>query len=258
MLLTIDIGNTNILMSIFDDDKKVAFARMRTDTLKTSEEYAVLIKNILHLKEISRAYIDGAIISSVVPALQTTFRRAIHMLCGVKALTVGPGLKTGLHINIDNPAQLGSDMVCVSVAALEKYPGDSIVVDLGTATTVSAVRANGEFLGCSILPGIRISLEALASRAAQLQQIDLSVEPKAVIGKNTVDSMTSGILYGNAAMVDGMVDRYKEVMGGDPAVIITGGNSSTIANLCRCKVIADPDLLIDGLRILYHKNKKTR
>ena len=130
------------------------------------------------------------------------------------------------------------------------------MIDLGTATTVSAVRSNGEFLGCSILPGIRVSLEALASRAAQLQQIDLSVEPKAVIGKNTIDSMTSGILYGNAAMVDGMVERYREAMGTDPVVIVTGGLSSSIVKLCRSKVIADPDLLIDGLRILYDKNKK--
>lgn len=178
------------------------------------------------------------------------------MLCGVRALSVGPGLKTGLNIAIDNPAQLGSDLVCVSVAALEKYPGDSIVIDLGTATTISGVRGNGEFLGCSILPGVRIALEALTSRTAQLQQIDLTVEPRCVIGKNTIDSMTSGILYGNAAMVDGMVDRYRAQMGGNPTVIATGGLSTSIVRHCRNEIIADPDLLIDGLRILYDKNKK--
>ena len=257
MLLAIDIGNSNIILSVFDGEEKVSFARLRTDPLKTTEEYAVMIRELLSLGNVSHTHIDGCVISSVVPALQTTLRRAVHMLCGIRVITVGPGLKTGLNIAIDNPAQLGSDMVAVSVAALEKYPGESIVIDLGTATTISAVRAGGEFLGCSILPGVRISLEALTARTAQLPAIDLTVEPKAVIGKNTVDSMTSGILYGNAAMVDGMVDRYREVMGGDPTVIATGGLSSSIVRCCRNEIIHDPDLLIDGLRILYEKNKKS-
>ena len=169
---------------------------------------------------------------------------------------MGPGIKTGLHIAIDNPAQLGADLACVSVAALEKYPLPSIVIDMGTATTISAMDREGKMRGGSILPGVRISLEALTSRTAQLPQIELSSPPQSVIGANTIDSMKSGVLYGTASMLDGMIERYRAELGEDLTVIATGGLAKSITQLCRNYIILDENLVLEGLRILFQKNTK--
>ena len=169
---------------------------------------------------------------------------------------MGPGIKTGLHIAIDNPAQLGADLVCVSVAALEKYPLPSIVIDMGTATTISAMDRHGKMLGGSILPGVRISLEALTARTAQLPQIDLSAPPQSVIGANTIDCMKSGALYGTASMLDGMIDRYRAELGEDLTVIATGGLAKSITALCHNDMVLDENLVLEGLRILFQKNTK--
>ena len=255
MILVIDIGNTNAVIGAFEGDKKLFLSRIATDRSKMSDEYAVTIKSILTLYGVDENKIEGVIISSVVPPLSRAFKNAVKRIdSNLNVMTVGPGIKTGLNIKIDNPAQLGADLVCVSVAALEKYPVPSLVIDMGTATTFSAIDRNRNFLGGSIVPGVRIGLEALVGRTAQLQQISLDGEV-ALIGKNTADCMKSGIVIGAACMIDGLVERYKQILGEDLTVVITGGISGDILPHCKQNIIQDQDLLIDGLRLIYEKNK---
>lgn len=255
MILAIDIGNSNIVIGAFEGKERVFLSRIATDRSKMSDEYAVIIKSVLGLYGVDDVKFEGAIISSVVPILSRAVKNAVKRIDeNINVMMVGPGIKTGLNIKIDNPAQLGADIVCVSVAAQEKYPLPSLVIDMGTATTFSAIDRNKNFLGGSILPGVRIGLEALVGRTAQLQQISLGDEVK-VIGSNTVDSMKSGVVLGAACMIDGLIARYKEVLGEDLTVIATGGISGDILPHCRQYIIRDEDLLIDGLRILYEKNK---
>ena len=256
MILTIDIGNSNITIGAYRKDELLFLSRMGTDRSKMPDEYAIAIRSILHLYGYNSDDVDGAIISSVVPPLIPSMKQAISRIKPINILTVGPGIKTGLHIAIDNPAQLGADLVCVSVAAQEKYPLPSIVIDMGTATTISAMDREGKMRGGSIMPGVRISLEALSSRTAQLPQIDLTEAPKNVIGANTIDCMRSGVLYGNACMLDGMIDRYRAELGEDLTVIATGGLAPSITALCRNKIILDDNLVLEGLRIMYEKNSK--
>ena len=255
MILVIDIGNTNAVIGAFEGDKKLFLSRIATDRSKMSDEYAVTIKSILTLFGVDEKKIEGVIISSVVPPLSRAFKNAVKRIDeNLKVMTVGPGIKTGLNIKIDNPAQLGADLVCVSVAAQEKYPLPSLVIDMGTATTFSAIDRNRNFLGGSIIPGVRIGLEALVGRTAQLQQISLDGDVE-VIGKNTTDCKKSGIVLGAACMIDGLVQRYKEILGEDLTVVITGGISGDILPHCKQNIIQDQDLLIDGLRLIYEKNK---
>ena len=255
MILVIDIGNTNAVIGAFEGDKKLFLSRVATDRSKMSDEYAVTIKSILSLYGVDEKKIEGVIISSVVPPLSRAFKNAVKRIDeNLNVMTVGPGIKTGLNIKIDNPAQLGADLVCVSVAALEKYPVPSLVIDMGTATTISAIDRNRNFLGGSIIPGVRIGLEALVGRTAQLQQISLDGDVE-TIGKNTADCMKSGIVLGAACMIDGLVERYKEILGEDLTVVITGGISGDILPHCKQNIIQDNDLLIDGLRLIYEKNK---
>ncbi len=256
MILTIDIGNSNITIGAYRGDSLLFLSRMGTDRTKMPDEYAIAIHSLLHLYGYQGDDLEGAIISSVVPPLSASLKQAVSRIKPVRILTVGPGIKTGLHIAIDDPAQTGADLVCVSVAALEKYPLPSIVIDMGTATTISAMDRDGKLVGGSILPGVRISLEALSSRTAQLPQIELSTPPKKVIGTNTIDCMKSGILYGTASMLDGMIDRYREQLGEDLTVIATGGLAGSIAVLCRNQIILDENLVLEGLRILFQKNTK--
>ena len=254
MLIAIDIGNSHTIISVYDGEEKKLFSRVRTDVAKTADEYGIIIASLFRMYDIEDGAIDGGILSSVVPSLAPVFKKAVKILTGITCLVVGPGVRTGLNIKLDDPGQLGGDLACVSVAAMHKYPLPSIVFDLGTATTITAVGRNGDFLGGSILPGIGISMQALSERTAQLPHIDLQREPKQVIGTNTIDCMVSGLLYGNAAMIDGMVQRYKEVLGDDLTVIATGGLSPNIVKYCKCGIILDEDLLIDGLRLIYQKN----
>ena len=252
MILTIDVGNTHTIIGAYKNDKLIFTSRISTDRNKTQDEYAVAIKSVLSLYN-AEGNIEGAIISSVVPQVSGMLENAIKTLFNCKVFIVGPGVKTGLNIKIDNPAQLGADLVCVSVAALLKYPLPSIVFDLGTATTISAINEKGEMVGGSILTGVGTALNALAQGTAQLPQISLSGDVS-VIGSNTIDCMRSGAIFGNASMIDGMILRYKEILGKNTTVIATGGLASSIVPHCREKITVDSNLLFDGLYAIYKKN----
>ena len=253
MILTIDIGNTNIVLGCFDGDAILFRERISTNHTATDLEYAVSIKTALEMYHLNPEHITGAIVSSVVPSVTNTFRRAIEKLCGVKPLVVGPGIKTGLSIRIDNPAQLGSDLVVDAVAGIHEYPVPQIIIDMGTATTFSVIDKNSNYLGGVITTGMAVSADALVSRTSQLPRIAFEV-PKKVIGSNTVDCIKSGIMYGNAAIIDGMVSRIEAELGEKCTVIATGGLSSLVAPLCKTRLILDDDLLLKGLMLIYRKN----
>lgn len=257
MILAIDIGNTNIVLGGIEGSKIVKEARMATDLIKTSDQYCAELKNMLDLLEIDRTKMEGAIISSVVPPVLNSFKTAIIKLTGKVPLVVGPGIKTGLNILLDNPAMAGGDLIVGAVAALAEYKPPLLIVDMGTATTISAIDARGSFLGGSIFPGVKISAEVLSGKTAQLPAISLEAPPKA-IGRNTIDSMRSGVMMGHAAMLDGMIDRMEAELGGSVTVVATGGIARFILPMCRRSMIYDKDLLLKGLRILYENNTRKR
>ena len=251
MLLAIDIGNTNIVIGGIREGEILFEARIATDHLKTSDQYAVDIRNILKLFEVDLHKVQDSIISSVVPPVFNSVCTAIIKLTRRQPIVVGPGIKTGLDIRMDNPAQVGSDLIVDAVAAFHDYPTPLIVIDMGTATTMSLVGRGNVYLGGPIIPGLRVSLDAISSSAAQLFGISLE-KPQRVIGKNTIECMRSGIMYGHAAMIDGMIDRMQEELGEPIASLIaTGGTSQFVVPLCKHKIIYDKDLLLKGLAILY-------
>ena len=254
MILAIDIGNTNIVLGGFLDDKLMFTARIATNANKTEDEYATKIKNILALHQVEKNEIKGAIISSVVPPLNSVMKKAIKCVYGVDALMVGPGIKTGINIHCDNPSTVGADLICACVAAHHIYNSPALIIDMGTATKMMVMDKSGVFIGVSIIPGVNIALKALSNNTAQLPQISLEA-PKSVIGKNTADCMRSGVVFGNASMLDGMIDRFNEEMGENLKVIATGGLASTIVCHCKHEIILDDNLLLKGLNILYTKNK---
>lgn len=254
MILAIDIGNTNIVVGCIDDEKIYFIERLSTVRTKTELEYAIDLKTVLDIYHIKRTDIEGCIISSVVPQITNVAKLAAEKILKKEALVLGPGVKTGLNILLDNPGEMGADRVADAVAALTYYPVPLVIVDMGTATTVSVVDENKRYLGGMILPGVRVSLDALTSRASQLSGISIE-EPKRLIGKNTVDCMKSGILYGNAAAVDGIIDRIEEELGQKVTAIATGGMSKKIIPHCRREIIQDEDLLLKGLLVIYEKNK---
>ena len=253
MLLAIDIGNTNIVLGGFDGDKLKFVARIATNASKTEDEYATKIRSILALHNVETPSVKGVIISSVVPPLNSVMKRAIRIVYGVEPIMVGPGIKTGINILCDNPSTVGADLICACVAVHHIYGSPSLIVDMGTATKMMVMDNNGAFIGVSIIPGVNIALKALSGGTAQLPQISLEA-PDSVIGKNTVDCMRSGVVYGNASLIDGMIDRFNEEMGQELQVIATGGLASTIVCHCKHKIIMDDDLLLKGLNILYGKN----
>lgn len=256
MLLAIDIGNTNIVIGGIDEGGKIAFeARIATDRIKTSDQYGAEIKSMLSLFDLGPQDIDGCIISSVVPPVFNSVRTGVMKVTGKAPMVVGPGLKTGLNIQMDNPSQVGSDRIVVAVAALAEYEPPLTLLDMGTATTIEVVGKGSTYLGGCIIPGVRVSLEALTSRTAQLPGISLD-RPKKVIGKNTVDCMRSGIMYGTAAMLDGMLDRVEEELGCSTTVVATGGMAQFVIPLCRREIKLERDLLLKGLNIIYQKNVK--
>jgi type III pantothenate kinase len=252
MILAVDIGNTNIVAGCCCGSEIKFMERLTTNHTATELEYAVSLKAILDLYNTNTRDIDGAIISSVVPSVTYTIRAAIKKLFGVDAMIIGPGIKTGLSIKMDNPAQLGSDLVVDAVAAMHEYGAPVVVIDMGTATTVSVISKDREYLGGMIIPGMMISLNAMVSGTSQLPKISLD-KPKKLIGTNTVDCMKSGILYGTASSIDGIVDRVREEIG-QTTVVATGGLAETVVPLCRNKIILDEELLIKGLMIIYNKN----
>lgn len=253
MLLAIDIGNTNIVLGGFEGDKLTFVARIATNATKTEDEYATKIRSILVLHKVETASVKGAIISSVVPPLNSVMKQAIRIVYGIEPIMVGPGIKTGINILCDNPSTVGADLICACVAANQIYGSPALIVDMGTATKMMVIDKNGAFIGVSIIPGVGIALKALANNTAQLPQISLEA-PESVIGKNTVDCMRSGVVYGNACLIDGMIDRINEEMGEELQVIATGGLASTIVCHCKHKIIQDEDLVLKGLNVLYNKN----
>lgn len=255
MILAVDIGNTNVVLGCIEDGNILFEARMATDKLKTSDQYCVELKNMLSLYEVSTENISGSIVSSVVPPVLNSIKTAIRKLTGINCLVVGPGIKTGMNIRMDNPLEVGSDLIVASVAAIAQYGAPLLLVDMGTATTVTAVDASGAFIGGCICPGVKISMEALTERTAQLPGISLD-EPEHAIGKNTRDSMRSGIMFGAAAMLDGLLDRMEAEMGGEVKAIATGGLSKFITPLCRRKLIYDRSLMLKGLWLIYQRNLK--
>ena len=254
MILALDVGNTNIVFGGIENGKTAFFSRVHTDRNKTEDEYAVIFKTLISINGMKNDAFDGAIISSVVPQLNEILKKAVEMICRSEPLIVGPGIKTGLNIRIDNPATLGSDLVVGAVAAMASYKKPIIIIDMGTATTVVAIDKAGIYRGGIIAPGVRVAMESLTGNAAQLQSISLST-PKKVIGTNTAHCLRSGVVIGNAAMLDGIIDRMKEEIEGEPTIVATGGLSSKISPNCRHKIKLDDDLLLRGLEILYNKNK---
>jgi type III pantothenate kinase len=253
MILAIDMGNTNIVIGGIDEQKTYFEERITTVHSRTSTEYALLIKDILELHSIDKSQIEGGIVSSVVPPLNAPIQSAIKKIFGRRPLMVGAGMKTGLNIIMDNPKTVGSDQIVDAIAALQEYPCPIIVIDMGTATTMSVIDKSGNYTGGVILPGLKVSLDSLSSKAAQLPYISLDI-PGRVIGKNTIDCMRSGILYGNAAQMDGIIDRMEEELGETASVVATGGLSRFVTPLCRHKIHYDQALLLKGLLVLYRKN----
>ena len=255
MILAVDIGNTNVVFGAVREGEILFLERLATKRNATDVEYMVQMRSILKFHGLADETLEGAIVCSVVPIVTQSVRQAVEQLTGKRALVVGPGLKTGLKIHIDNPAALGADRVADAVAAMHLYSVPLITIDMGTATTVGVVDEHKTFIGGMIVPGVMVSLNALAGGTAQLPHISLD-PPKKAIGRNTVDCMRSGIMYHNAAGVDGMIDRIEAELGKKCTVVMTGGLSSVIAPHCRHEMIVDDKLLIKGLMILYEKNKR--
>ena len=255
MILTIDVGNSNIVIGCVRDEEILFEARIRTDATKTSDEYCVDIKNILDIYGVTREAIEGGIIASVVPQVLNSLQTAVKKLTGKTCLVVGPGLKTGLNIRLENPSQTGADLVVGCVAALREHKPPMIIVDMGTATTMVVLDKEGALIGGCICPGVKISMEALTERTALLPGLQLD-QPKKAIGRNTIDCMRSGIMMGTACMLDGMVERMEQELGYKTTVLATGGISRFVLPMCKTPVIYDKDLLIKGLALLYRENTK--
>ena len=255
MILTVDIGNSNIVIGGVEGEKIVFEARLRTESTKTSDQYCVDLKILLDVYKVDTASIEGAIIASVVPQVLNSMQTAIKKLTGKTSLVVGPGLKTGLNIKIENPSQTGADLVVGSVAALREHKAPLIVIDMGTATTMIVLDPTGALIGGCICPGVKISMDALTDRTALLPGLQLD-QPKKSIGRNTIDCMRSGIMMGTACMLDGMIQRMEEELGEKTTVIATGGIGKFIVPLCKTPMIYDKDLLVKGLAILYRENKR--
>lgn len=255
MVLTIDIGNTNVVVGCMDQDSIYFIERVSTDNKKTALEYAMILKTVFDLKNIKQDMIEGGIISSVVPPLTHVMIEAVEKVLGKTPMLVGPGIKTGLNIQMDNPNTVGSDLVVDAVAGVHEYGAPLIIVDLGTATTISVVDKNKNYIGGMIIPGMRVSMEALASGAAQLQRVSFEV-PKKVIGTNTIDCMRSGLVLGSASCIDGLIDRIYAELGYEPKIVATGGLAKIIVPICKHDIILDDALLLKGLYLIYKRNEK--
>lgn len=258
MIAAIDIGNTNVVIGCLENGCITFTARLRTDIQKTDCEYASLLMDMFSLHNISPDRIEGSIISSVVPPMRAVMQSAMQSLTGKAPLMVGAGVKTGLNILTDNPAQVGSDLIVGAVAALDKYSLPMLIFDFGTATTAVALDEAGSYIGYMIIPGLRSSVDSLAGKTSQLPFISLEA-PDSLLGRNTVDAMRCGAIIGNAAMVDGIIDRAeREVFGKAPTVVATGGLARSVTSHCTHDIICDDDLLLHGLWLLYQKNRKKK
>ncbi len=254
MLLAVDMGNTNIEVGLMDGERQVFSERLYTDLKKTETEYAVLLHTIFEIQNIAESAVDGAIISSVVPPLTHIMEEAIYKSFGVRPLIVGPGVKNGLKIRIEDPKTLGADLVVDSVGAIELYGAPVIVIDMGTATTIVAIDKDRNYLGGVVVAGVGVSLNALSTGTSLLPRIALD-PPKKVIGSNTADAMRAGIIYGQAAMIDGIVDRMFAELGYETSLVATGGLSKMIVPHCSHKITIDGELMIKGLKVIYDRNR---
>lgn len=253
MILTIEIGNSTITLGGVEG-KDIRFeCRINTDRVKTSDTYCIDLKTLFEIYGVELDAIEGVIISSVVPQVLNSVRTAIRKLLGKEPLVVGPGLKTGLNIRLENPDQMGAGLVAADVAALREHQPPLIIIDMGTATSISVLDQTGAHLGGCLCPGMKISLEALTAKTSLLPGIHLD-HPGKVLGRNTADAMRSGIMYGTAAMLDGMIDRFREELGCEFTIIATGGLAKRVVPLCRHEIIYDHHLVAKGLAALYREN----
>ena len=252
MLLALDIGNSNITIGAFDKTELIFTARMKTDRLRTENQYAIELLDILKLY-IKEFTFGGAIISSVVPELTEIIRKAVLDVTACEPMIIGPGIKTGLNVATHNAGEIGADLIAGAVGVSEKYPLPAIVVDLGTATKMYIVSENKEFVGGMIAPGIRISVDALSKECSQLPTVSLTA-PKKSISLNTTESMQSGIVFGFASLIDGMLERFTAEYGSVKSVVATGGLSKPIIKNCKNSITLDENLILDGLRAIYNKN----
>jgi len=257
MILVIDVGNTNIVLGIYEGKKLVDFWRIKTDEGKTSDEYGIIISQLFGLRELKVSDVESIVISSVVPPIMYTLEHMARKYIGKEPLIVGPGTKTGMNIKYDNPKEVGADRIVNAVAAYELYGGPLIIVDFGTATTFCAVSKSGEYLGGSISPGIRISMDALFERTAKLPRVEL-IKPGSVICKNTINSIQSGVIYGYVGQVDYIVKRMKKELGDtNTKVVATGGLSRLIASESETIDIVNGLITLEGLRIIYERNRES-
>ena len=254
MILAVDIGNTNIVVGCIDGEKICFVERLSTVLTRTELEYAISFKNVLEMYGIQTSDLDGGIISSVVPPVTNIVKRSMEKILNQSVLVIGPGVKTGLNILMDDPRQVGSDRIVNAVAVVQEYPLPAAIIDMGTATTICVVDEKKNYIGGAIIPGVRISADTLTARTAQLPKI--SIEPPAkLIGKNTVDCMKSGVFYGNACLIDGMLERIEEELGQKMSIIATGGLAKSLIPHCKHDIILDDELLLKGLKIIYEKNQ---
>jgi len=254
MLLAVDIGNTNIKYGIFDKDSLERTLTVSCDKAKTSDEYSVELYSLIRVMGIHRSDFDGCIISSVVPIVTSRIEGAVRGLLGVEPLVVGPGIKTGLNIRIEDPSQLGADLVVACVAANAKYPAPCIVISMGTATVMCVIDRNKAMLGGPIAPGVMVSLNALTGNAALLVSVSLDA-PDSVIGNNTDRSIRSGVVWGTVCMIDGMIDRIEKELGEKCSIVATGGMAKTIIRHCSHDITVQDDLIMQGLKLIYNKNR---
>lgn len=253
MLLVIDIGNSNVVMAVYKGNKIVKSWRFTTDRNKTDDEYRVLVERFLAEMDLAYSDLKDVVISSVVPPLNPSLERLFQGVCAFKPLFINAGIRTGLNLKVDDPRSLGADRIVNAVAAYELFGGPLIIIDLGTATTVCAVSAKGDYLGGVISPGLGISVEALSKSAAKLPWIDI-VPPDKAIGKNTVESMHSGIYFGYVGLVEGFIKRFKLELKQEALVVATGGFAPMIGRGTGLIDRIEPNLTLEGLRILHEKN----
>ena len=255
MILTIEIGNSTITLGGVEGSEIRFECRINTDRVKTSDTYCIDLKTLFEIYGIDMASIEGVIIASVVPQVLNSVRTAIRKLLNTEPLVVGPGLKTGLDIRLENPGQMGADLVAADVAALSEHKPPLIIIDMGTATTMAVLDPNGAHLGGCVCPGVKISLEALTGNTSLLPGIQLD-SPKQALGRNTADAMRSGIMFGTASMLDGMIDRFRAETGWDFTIVATGGLAKHIVPLCHNEIVYDRHLIIKGLARLYRDNAR--
>ena len=254
MILTIDIGNSNIVFGVYGEDRLLFSSRVKTDPLRTETEYAVLLSSLLAFHDCPAKSLEGAALSSVVPGLTPVLRAAVGLLADLPVLVVGPGVKTGLDIRIDNPGELAGDLVCTAVGAMEHYPLPAIIIDLGTATKITVVDERRRYIGGAIAPGVAVSLGALTKSASLLPAVSLDSKIKPICG-DTTGAMLSGSILGAASMLDGMIDRFCEVIGEAKTVVACGGLAPMVIPHCRRRIILDEGLLLSGLLAVYRKNR---